>query len=187
MRLLRLVDYREEDIAPVSATLTDDGRHYNVNHGQKSKSTWEIKIGIDDKIVKKNIVNRDAVVPLIEDYYSVKPIFNKYTKELLKDSKGFEKYYLSVNVDKSSHSVLLFINVPAINVKKLTYEYRGSCTILSVATDISIVNNKSYVCDAPIIMMEPGSIVFIIETDNEDNVNKYKVTYTTELKIEKGK
>lgn len=118
-------------------TVVRDGKtisSFKAEIGSTGDGLWKYYMSLGKSITSK-ANPEDKEIVLSGDTYSITPIKNKETGKVVKDKHGNIKYRIDSDgcPDIFRNDVLLFLDVPARNLKDIEYSLEGNVSILAEA------------------------------------------------------
>ncbi len=137
-----------------------DKSHFNLKHGTRLTSGWEVTMGVDDALVDRELEVKDYEVTLSDDNYILLPIYVRGTTRTIKDAKGNKKFFISRDASSTGDKVLLFLNLPKVSA--VDYELYKGATTVSLGSDVLYATGcDDEIIDAPVILLDGDSAITI--------------------------
>jgi len=167
---MKLITFKNGFHSVIAHRITrNDVSHFNLKHGTRLASGWEVTMGVDDAIVSRELETKDYKVELSDDDYILLPIYAKGTTKTIRDARGNKKFFISVDSASSGDKVLLFLHLP--KVSGVQYELHGGATTISLGAEVlPSIEFDNEIIESPVILLDGDSAIAITYLKDDEQV-----------------
>jgi len=138
----------------------NDVSHFNLQHGTRLAAGWEVSMGVDDKIVSKELENNEYDVEMSANDYILLPIYKTGTTNTIVDARGNQKFFISKDFTSNKNTALLFLYLPPYD--DVSYELYGPARVISIGSEVVYKKKGAdVVIDAPVVLFDDDSAIII--------------------------